>query len=147
MHAAKRSVQNTVLARANPVVHKHASVAGFFKRARMKCRLSANPQIGLPTNVTYIMIAIELCQLTGGARCGDGGFTVKFSWYGRSILVLTLITALLSSCSLDPNVRKQKYFQRGQDYFSKGQYQEAAIEFTNAIKIDGGYADAHFQLA
>ena len=29
----------------------------------------------------------------------------------------------------------------------KGKYQEAAIEFTNAIKIDSGYADAHFQLA
>jgi tetratricopeptide (TPR) repeat protein len=72
---------------------------------------------------------------------------VKFSGYGRSIVVLTLITALLSSCSMDPNVRKQKYFQHGQDYFAKGKYQEAAIEFTNAIKIDAGYADAHFQLA
>jgi tetratricopeptide (TPR) repeat protein len=93
------------------------------------------------------MIAIVSCRLTGRARCGDGGFTVKFSGYGRSIVVFTLITALLSACSLDPNVRKQKYFQKGQSYFAKGKYQEAAIEFTNSIKIDSGYADAHFQLA
>ena len=72
---------------------------------------------------------------------------MKVSGFGRSIVVITLMTALLSSCSLDPNVRKQKYFKNGQDYFAKGKYQEAAIEFTNAIKIDSGYADAHFQLA
>ena len=72
---------------------------------------------------------------------------MKFSGYGRSIAVFSLITFVLSACSLDPNVRKQKYFKSGQDYFAKGKYQEAAIEFTNAIKIDKGYADAHFQLA
>ena len=62
-------------------------------------------------------------------------------------MVVSLIAVLLSACSLDPNVRKQKYFQSGQDYFAKGKYQEAALEFTNAIKIDSGYADAHYQLA
>ena len=65
---------------------------------------------------------------------------------GRPILAVSLLATLLSSCSLDPNVRKQKYFESGQRYFEKGQYQEAAIEFTNAVKIDPGYADAHFQL-
>jgi tetratricopeptide (TPR) repeat protein len=76
-----------------------------------------------------------------------GGVEVRFcsNWY--SILALSLIAGLVSACSLDPNVRKQKDFQSGQRYFEKGQYKEAAIEFTNAIKIDPSYADAHFQLA
>ena len=72
---------------------------------------------------------------------------MRFSGYRRPILVFGLIALLLSACSMDPNVRKQKYFKSGQDYFAKGRYQEAAIKFTNAIKIDSGYADAHFQLA
>jgi tetratricopeptide (TPR) repeat protein len=76
-----------------------------------------------------------------------GVFQVRFFSNRRPILVLSLIASLLSSCSLDPNVRKQKYFESGRRYFEKGQYQEAAIEFTNAVKIDPGYADAHFQLA
>jgi len=65
----------------------------------------------------------------------------------RLILALTLIAALFSACSRDPNVRKQKYFQSGQRYFEKGKYREAAIEFVNAVKIDPGFAEAHHQLA
>jgi tetratricopeptide (TPR) repeat protein len=72
---------------------------------------------------------------------------VNLFYRWRSTLALVLVAALLSGCSLlDPNVRKQKYYDSGLRYFQKGQYQEAAIQFTNAIKIDSGYADAHFQL-
>jgi tetratricopeptide (TPR) repeat protein len=72
---------------------------------------------------------------------------VRLSSIWRPLLALSVIAVLLSACSLDPNVRKQKYFQSGQRYFEKGKYSEAAIEFSNAIKIDSGYADAHYQLA
>ena len=54
---------------------------------------------------------------------------------------------LFSSCSRDPNVRKQKYFQSGQAYFDQGKFREAAIEFFNAIQIDQGFAEAHYGLA
>jgi len=50
-------------------------------------------------------------------------------------------------CSRDPNLREQKYFKSGQNYFQQGQYREAAIEFFNAAKIDPSYTDAHYQLA
>lgn len=60
---------------------------------------------------------------------------------------LALICVLFSACSRDPNVRKQKYFESGQRYFEAGKYREAVIEFTNAIKVDPAYAEAHHQLA
>jgi tetratricopeptide (TPR) repeat protein len=63
------------------------------------------------------------------------------------ILASALIAALFPSCSRDPNVRKQKYFQSGQSYFEKGKYAEAEIEFSNALKIDPNFADAHHSLA
>ena len=72
---------------------------------------------------------------------------MRFSSRTHLILALTLIAAVLSACSRDPNVRKRKYFQSGQRYFEKGKYQEAVVEFSNAVKVDLGYADAHFQLA
>jgi len=65
----------------------------------------------------------------------------------RLVSVLILTAVFFSSCSRDPNVRKQKYFQSGQRYFERGQYREAAIEFVNALKIDQNYAQAHYQLA
>ncbi len=65
----------------------------------------------------------------------------------RFILIVTIIATTFTGCSRDPNVRKQKYLHSGQRYFEKGKYREAAIEFTNAIKIDPGFAEAHYQLA
>jgi tetratricopeptide (TPR) repeat protein len=57
------------------------------------------------------------------------------------------MATVLSSCSFDPNVRKQKDFESGQRYFAKGDYRSAAVEYAKAIKIDANYADAHLQLA
>jgi Tfp pilus assembly protein PilF len=55
-----------------------------------------------------------------------------------------VLAALLTGCSRDPNVRKQKYLESGQRYFDKGQYREAEIQFENAIQVDSRFADAHY---
>jgi Tfp pilus assembly protein PilF len=66
----------------------------------------------------------------------------------RTLWVITLMAAgLLAGCHTDPNVRKQKYLESGKKYASEGKYREAAIQFSNAVKIDKGFADAHYQLA
>ncbi len=64
----------------------------------------------------------------------------------RSFLVCSLLAALLTGCSRDPNVKKQEYFKSGQGYFAKGQYREAEIQYANAILIDSRFAEAHYQL-
>ena len=71
----------------------------------------------------------------------------------RSIFLLTalifleLITAILLGCSRDPNVRKHKYLESGERYLQKGQYREAAIQFSNALQVDPGYGEAYYQRA
>src|ERR1044071_9361791 len=65
----------------------------------------------------------------------------------RLALMLGTITLLFSACHRDPNVRKQKFFKSGQEYFQQGKYREAAIQFQNATQIDPHYAEAHYQLA
>ena len=72
---------------------------------------------------------------------------MKFSVVRLASVLIVLLVVCFPSCSRDPNVRKQKYFQSGQRYFEKGKYPEAAIEFVNALKIDPNYAAAHYQLA
>ena len=62
-------------------------------------------------------------------------------------LPCALLLCALAACSRDPNVRKQKYFDSGEDYFAKGKYGEAAIQYTNAIKIDSHFAQAHYKLS
>ena len=64
----------------------------------------------------------------------------------RFTVALTLIL-LLTACSFDPNVRKQKYLASGRHYFDAGKYSEASIEFVNAVKIDPNDPEAHYELA
>src|SRR5262252_7662267 len=64
----------------------------------------------------------------------------------RFSFILAIVAGMLSGCSRDPNVRKQKYFASGQQYFQQGKYREAAIQYSNAIQVDPRFADAHYQL-
>ncbi len=63
------------------------------------------------------------------------------------LLACSLLTALFTSCSRDPNVRKQKYLDSGEKYFAEGRYREASIQYLNAIKIDSRFAQAHYDLS
>src|SRR5438876_5764127 len=68
---------------------------------------------------------------------------------GKLSRCLMIAGVLYSSggCSGDSNARKQKYFESGQQYFQAGKYQEATIQFLNAIQVDTSFAAAHYQLA
>lgn len=62
-------------------------------------------------------------------------------------LGLAVLAGALAGCSRDPQVVKQKHFDKGMAYFEEGQYREAEIEFENAIQIDSQFAQAHYKLA
>ncbi len=64
----------------------------------------------------------------------------------RLLLACSLL-ALLAGCTRDPNVRKQKYLASGDKYFADAKYHEAAIQYRNAIQVDGRFAQAHYQLS
>ena len=63
------------------------------------------------------------------------------------MLVVSLALVFTVGCHRDPNVRKQKYLESGKRYEENGKYKEAAIQFSNAMKVDQNFADAHFELA
>lgn len=69
------------------------------------------------------------------------------SYRFRVCLILLVLTGLLGACSRDPNVRKQKFYNSGVRFFNKGQYQDAVIQFSNAMKIDPKFEPAYYQLA
>jgi tetratricopeptide (TPR) repeat protein len=64
-----------------------------------------------------------------------------------AILVASLALVSAVGCHRDPNVRKQKYLESGKRYEASGKYKEAAIQFSNALKIDKGFAPAYYELA
>jgi tetratricopeptide (TPR) repeat protein len=53
----------------------------------------------------------------------------------------------VAGCSRDPEARKQKYLQKANSYFQQAKYNEAIIEYENAIQIDPKFGDAHYGLA
>ena len=59
---------------------------------------------------------------------------------------LYAVLLFLAACSTDPNQQKLKYLASGDRYFQNGQYQEAVIQYRNALQIDSRLARAHYQL-
>ncbi len=53
----------------------------------------------------------------------------------------------LGGCTRDPQVLKKRHVDKGDAYFQKEKYNEAAIEYANAVKIDPQYEQAHYKLA
>ena len=51
------------------------------------------------------------------------------------------------SCGGDPEVAKQQYLQSGNDYFEQERYEEAIIEYRNAIQEDPRFGEARQKLA
>jgi cellulose synthase operon protein C len=64
----------------------------------------------------------------------------------RLLLVGSLMAALLTGCTRDPNVRKQKFLESGNRYRDQGKFREAAIQYLNALQVDTRFAEAHYQL-
>ena len=60
--------------------------------------------------------------------------------------LLLLLVALTTGCHRDPNKQKQKYLESGKRYAAEGKYKEAAIQFSNALKVDHNFAEAHLEL-
>src|SRR3984893_18840679 len=58
-----------------------------------------------------------------------------------------LLGVMLGGCSLDPQKGKVKYLESGKRYLKAGKYQEASIQFRNALKLDPRFAEAYYQLA
>jgi len=68
----------------------------------------------------------------------------------RGFLAFTTLfvaLAVLSGCHTDPDVAKQKYLESGKHYSAEGKWREAAIQFSNALKIDRNFPEAHYELA
>src|SRR5579864_4924006 len=65
----------------------------------------------------------------------------------RALLASSILVTMFTSCSRDPNVRKQKYLDSGEKYFAEGKYREASIQYLNAIQIDSRFAQAHYDLS
>ena len=62
-------------------------------------------------------------------------------------LGLSLVLLGATGCNRDPNVRKHKYLESGIRYENEGKDREAAIQISNALKIDHNFPDAHYELA
>ncbi len=64
-----------------------------------------------------------------------------------AVVALSLTLGLTLGCHRDPNKLKQRYLESGKRYAAEGKNKEAVIQFSNALKVDHNFADAHYQLS
>lgn len=53
-----------------------------------------------------------------------------------TILLLTIGLLVAAGCSRSPEAKKARHLERGDRYFAQKEYQDAAIEYQRAIRID-----------
>src|SRR6266581_6110971 len=68
-------------------------------------------------------------------------------FYVLALLVSLSIAALLMSACATPEKAKAQHVARGQALLKDKKFQEAVLEFRNALQIDDQFADAHWGLA
>jgi len=59
------------------------------------------------------------------------------------LIALLLSFAFLTGCKSDPIEVRDKYHASAQEYFNNGQYEEAMIEFRNALRADKGHIPSY----
>src|SRR5215813_7795277 len=96
----------------------------------------------MKTGVSQFFVEIQLLT-----KASLGEFVMKPSSVLRLLVLIGCMAALVTGCSRDPNVRKQKYVESGQRYYEEGKYREAIIQFRNATQVDGRFTEAHYALA
>ena len=64
-----------------------------------------------------------------------------------AVLAVSLALGFTAGCHRDPNQQKQRYLESGKRYANQGKNKEAAIQFSNALKVDHNFAEAHYQLS
>lgn len=64
----------------------------------------------------------------------------------RRVALLLPFVLLLSSCTLDPEGRKQRLLETGNRYYDSGQFKEASIIYQRAIQQDRRFGEAYYRL-
>ena len=65
-----------------------------------------------------------------------------------SVLIgIATVFGSLGACSNDPDAQKRRYFASAERYAAEKKYDEAIVEYRNALQQDPKYADARFKLA
>ena len=71
---------------------------------------------------------------------------------GRRRLVVSVLIAICLGITTyfytreSSELKRDRYFKRGQEYIAQGKLPEALIMFKNAVKADPTFADAHYQV-
>src|ERR1043166_2575772 len=67
----------------------------------------------------------------------------------KEVVLAACLAALVlcfAGCSKDPETAKKDFVASGKKYMEKGKFQEAAIQYRNALKLDPRYAEAYYRL-
>src|ERR1700733_3415289 len=65
----------------------------------------------------------------------------------RAVVVLIFGCSAMGACRKQPDIAKREYVRSGDRYAAQKQYQEAVIQYRNAVQLDPMFGDARLKLA
>src|SRR3989304_8497399 len=78
--------------------------------------------------------------LTNKHDINEGGGMSKFR-----IIVICILMITVTACG-SPEQKRAKHMERGLKYFNDGKYNEAIIEYKNAVQISPKDSEGHYRL-
>lgn len=63
------------------------------------------------------------------------------------VFLIVLASVLATSCAKNPEVAKRAYLKSGDAYFAEKQYNEAIVQYRNAVQQDSRFGEARYKLA
>jgi tetratricopeptide (TPR) repeat protein len=63
------------------------------------------------------------------------------------VLIVFICAAMFCGCSRDPKAERDKYFKSAEKYFSQSKYDEAIIQYRNALQADKGHVPSYLGMA
>lgn len=76
----------------------------------------------------------------------SGASRVQRKWWRMRGIALVPALCLLCFCGRNPWLSKESLVARGNEFYSKGLYEEASIQYKKAIQKDPRYGEAHYRL-
>src|SRR5690606_34232497 len=94
--------------------------------------------------VRPLEVSVRVYHRPGSGKCSCQGKPGKSPM--RKFNSLLVVVLFLMGCQSDPAASRDEYMASAQEYMEKGQYQEAAIQFRNALKADSSHMEARYGL-
>jgi len=101
-----------------------------------------------PARVLLVGVGLLLAGRACASKRRRPGAPISTATHATSLVCLILCASVLAtSCARNPEIAKRAYLESGDGYFAQKKYNEAIVQYRNAVQQDPRFGEARYKLA